>query len=115
MGSGLADIANEPGSHIACVAETLAFAAKLGLPLRQTRELILTGPAQSWMMGHRGKHMLDGLIQPPTSTIDIFVKDTSIVANESRRLGCPAPLISFVQQQFIYASAHGWGLDDDSR
>ena len=67
------------------------------------------------MMFHRGKNMLDGLIQPPTSTINIFVKDMSIVVAEAKTLKVTVPLAGLVHQQFIYGSACGWGLDDDSR
>lgn len=103
------------GCHISSTAEALAFAARLGLPLRLARAALLSGPAESWMMGHRGKHMLDGLLQPPTSMIDIFVKDMSIVVDEAARLGCAVPLASHVQQQFILGRSCGWGKDDDSR
>ncbi|RSH84092.1 hypothetical protein EHS25_005337 [Saitozyma podzolica] len=103
------------GCHISSTAEALASAARLGLPLRLARAALLSGPAESWMMGHRGKHMLDGLLQPPTSMIDIFVKDMSIVVDEAARLGCAVPLASHVQQQFILGRSCGWGKDDDSR
>ena len=96
-------------------AETLVLAAKFGLPLRLFREIMLSGPAQSWMMGHRGKHMLDGLIQPPTSMISIFVKDMGIVMDEAHRRGAVIPLASLVEQMFIQGNAQGWGRDDDSR
>jgi 3-hydroxyisobutyrate dehydrogenase-like beta-hydroxyacid dehydrogenase len=103
------------GCHISSTAEALAFAARLGLPLRLARTALLSGPAESWMMGHRGKHMLDGLLQPPTSMIDIFVKDMDIVVDEASRLSCAVPLASHVRQQFILGKSCGWGKDDDSR
>ena len=59
--------------------------------------------------------MLDGLIQPPTSAINIFVKDTSIVVAQARILKCAVPLAALVQQQFRMGQAYGWGLDDDCR
>jgi 3-hydroxyisobutyrate dehydrogenase-like beta-hydroxyacid dehydrogenase len=59
------------------------------------------------MMGHRGKHMLDGLLQPPTSMIDIFVKDMDIVVDEASRLSCAVPLASHVRQQFILGKSCG--------
>jgi 3-hydroxyisobutyrate dehydrogenase-like beta-hydroxyacid dehydrogenase len=59
--------------------------------------------------------MLNGLIQPPTSTINIFVKDTSIVVAQARILNCAVPLAALVQQQFRMGQANGWGSDDDSR
>jgi 3-hydroxyisobutyrate dehydrogenase-like beta-hydroxyacid dehydrogenase len=59
--------------------------------------------------------MLDGLIQPPTSAINIFVKDLGIVVSEAESLGAGVPLASLAEQQFIFGKACGWGLDDDSR
>jgi 3-hydroxyisobutyrate dehydrogenase-like beta-hydroxyacid dehydrogenase len=59
--------------------------------------------------------MLDGLIQPPTSTINIFVKDMGIVVDEAAALGVSVPLAGHVQQQFILGKSYGWGMDDDSR
>ena len=103
------------GSHVSSTMEYLAFASRLKLPLRTTREVFLSGPAASWMMGHRGKNMLDGLIQPPTSALTTFVKDMGIVASEAATLGCPVPLAALVQQQFILGVANGWGKDDDAR
>lgn len=103
------------GTHISSSAEAMAFAARLGLPLRDVRELLLTGTAQSWMMFHRGKSMLDGLLQPPTSMVSIFVKDMGIVVHEARACGVPVPLAALVHQQFVLGKAQGWGSDDDSR
>lgn len=91
------------------------MAKRLGLPMRLFREVMLTGPAWSWMMGHRGQNMLDGLIQPPTSMISIFVKDMGIVVGEAANYGVPVPLASLVEQQFIAGKSRGWGNDDDSR
>jgi 3-hydroxyisobutyrate dehydrogenase-like beta-hydroxyacid dehydrogenase len=67
------------------------------------------------MLGHRGQNMLDGLLRPPTSTINIFVKDMGIVTGEAENLGTPVPLASLVEQQFVMGQANGWGSDDDSR
>jgi 3-hydroxyisobutyrate dehydrogenase-like beta-hydroxyacid dehydrogenase len=95
--------------------EILAFAVKLGLPLENTRDLLLSGPAWSWMLGHRGRNMIDGLIQPPTSTVNIFVKDMSIVCGQAAVEGLGVPMAACVEQIFRMAQANGWGADDDSR
>lgn len=102
------------GCGISAVAETLAFSTALGLPGRRTRELLLQGPARSWMLGHRGASMLAGLRQPPTSAVTIFVKDMGIVVAEGTRRHVPVPLAATVQQQFNLCTALGWGKDDDS-
>lgn len=102
------------GCGISSVAETLAFATVLGLPGRLTRELLLQGPARSWMLGHRGGNMLAGLRQPPTSAITIFVKDMGIVVGEATRRNVSVPLAATVQQQFVFCASLGWDRDDDS-
>ncbi|GFZ51071.1 hypothetical protein JCM24511_08829 [Saitozyma sp. JCM 24511] len=102
------------GCHISSVMEALAFSSKLGLPGRKSHALLMRGPAWSWMLGHRGGNMLDGLIQPPTSTVNIFVKDMGIVVAEAAALGVSVPLAGHVQQQFILGRSYGWGMDDDS-
>lgn len=104
----------ELATHIASTAEHLVLACRLGLPLRRTRELLLARPAQTWMLGHRGQLMLDGRIQPPTSAINIFVKDTGLVVAEAAVLGVPVPLAAVTQQRFVECKARGWGGDDDS-
>lgn len=91
------------------------MAKRMRIPLPIFREVILSGPAWSWMMGHRGQNMIDGLIQPPTSMIDIFVKDMGIVVKEAASVGVSVPLASLVEQQFIAGRDRGWGRDDDSR
>lgn len=102
------------GCGISSVAETLAFSTALGLPGRLTRELLLQGPARSWMLGHRGGNMLAGLRQPPTSAITIFVKDMGIVVGEGTRQDVPVPLAATVRQQFNFCASLGWDRDDDS-
>lgn len=103
-----------PGCHIVAVAETLAIAAGLGLSPRLVRDIVFTGPACTWMMGQRGQNMLDKLIEPPTFTIDIFVKDMSIVTREAGTVGVPVPLASLVEQVFVQGKMRGWGRHDDS-
>lgn len=102
------------GSHIITVAETLALASSVGLPLATFRSVVLEGPAWSWMLGHRGQNMLNGLIKPPTSTVEIFIKDMGIVVQQAWTDGVGVPLAATVQQLFTAGQSQGWGGDDDS-
>lgn len=102
------------GSQISCVAEIQALVAKCGIPGRKAHALLMAGPGWAWVLGHRGVAMLNGHIQPPSASINIFVKDMSIVVTEAGVLGVPVPIAALVQQQFIFASSLGWGGDDDS-
>jgi len=101
-------------TQISGVAEIQALAAKIGLPGRKTNALLMTGPGWSWVLGHRGVSMLNGLIKPPQAAIDILVKDMGIVVTEAGTLRVPIPLGAFVQQQLVFAKSLGWGGDDDS-
>ncbi|TXT07423.1 hypothetical protein VHUM_03143 [Vanrija humicola] len=103
------------GPCITASAEYLALARRLGLPLLLTRDLLLSGPAWSFIMHHRGANMLNGLLQPPTAMISIWPKDLGIVVDEARKRGCAAPMASHAHQQFILGKANGWGADDDAR
>lgn len=102
------------GTQISNIAEIQAFAAKLGMPGRAAHKLFMSGPGWSWLLGHRGVSMLNGLIRPPTSAISIFVKDMGIVVAEADVLKERCPLAALVQQQFVFAKSLGWGNDDDS-
>lgn len=102
------------GTQISNCAEIQAFAAKIGLPGRKAHKLLMSGPGWCWVLGHRGLSMLNGLITPPMSAIDIFVKDMGIVVSEAEALDVPIPLAALVQQQFVFAKSLGWGSDDDS-
>lgn len=102
------------GCHISSSAEFQALAAKCGLPGRKTHALLMQGPAWCWILGHRGVSMLNGLTRPPTSAVDIFVKDMGIVVAEAEVLDVAVPLAGLVQQQYVFAKSLGWGLDDDS-
>lgn len=51
---------------------------------------------------------------PVHSTTDTLVKDLSIVLAEAKRTNTPVWLAAAAHQQFIWASAQGWGQEDDS-
>ncbi|GMK53792.1 hypothetical protein CspeluHIS016_0103780 [Cutaneotrichosporon spelunceum] len=102
------------GTHISCVAEIQALVAKLGMPGRAAHRLLMGGPGWCWVLGHRGVSMLNGLTQPATSAVTIFVKDMGIVVAEAGVLRERCPLAALVQQQYVFAKSLGWGNDDDS-
>lgn len=102
------------GTQISNTAEIQAFATKLGMPPRAAHKLLMTGPGWCWVLGHRGVSMLNGLTQPPTSAVTIFVKDMGIVVGEADVLKVRCPLAALVEQQYIFAKSLGWGGDDDS-
>lgn len=100
--------------HIVAAAEALSLAASLGLDQGDILGLIGDGAAGSWMLADRGPRMLDDTAQV-TSTINIFVKDTGLVANAAAAAGADVPLLAVAQARYARAAAAGLGLSDDSQ
>ncbi len=102
------------GVHIAVVAESFALAAKAGVDLSILLEIMSGSAASSWMLKDRGPRMLEN--DPEiTSTIDIFVKDLSIVLDSGREKKAALPLAAIAHQMFLAASGRGEGGTDDSQ
>lgn len=101
--------------HIVAAAEALNLAESLGLDTAEVLGLIGGGAAGSWMLGDRGPRMLmDGDV-PVTSTVNIFVKDSGLVADAAAGSGAEIPLLLNARQRFVEAAEVGLGLHDDSR
>lgn len=100
--------------HLAAAAEAINLAERVGLELETAQALLSGGAAGSWMLSDRGPAMVHG----PTavrSAIDVFVKDTDIVARLAEANEAPVPLLLTAQQQFREASDNGLGRADDSQ
>ncbi|KNH08082.1 2-hydroxy-3-oxopropionate reductase [Candidatus Burkholderia brachyanthoides] len=100
--------------HIVAAAEALNFARKLGLD-QATVELIEKGAAGLWMLSDRGPRMLQGTDVNVTSSINIFVKDSDLVADATATCGADVPLLSIANVRYHEAADAGLGLRDDSR
>lgn len=101
--------------HLAAAAEALHLARSLGLDPATVLSLVEKGAAGSWMLSDRGPRMLQGSDVEVTSTINIFVKDSGLVAEAGASCGAPLPLLSIAHQRFRKATEMGLGLRDDSR
>lgn len=102
------------GLHLAVAAEAFSLAKKSGLDLNLLLEIMRGSSASSWMLNDRGNRMLQN--EPEvTSTIDIFVKDLSIVSQAGRDAKAGLPLTAVAMQMFLSASGRGEGLLDDSQ
>ncbi|RLP09524.1 NAD(P)-dependent oxidoreductase [Propionibacterium australiense] len=101
--------------HIAAAAEGLALAERLGLDLGKVLPAIETGAAGSWMLSDRGPRMLKGLDVTVTSTIGIFVKDSTLVCDIADRIGFDAPMVRAAQSRYLAAREAGWVDCDDSQ
>lgn len=101
--------------HIAAAAEALALASSLGLDPTAVLSLIESGAAASWMLSDRGPRMLEGTDAAVMSRVDIFVKDTGLVADAASAAGAETPVLDAARQRFLAAAAAGLGARDDSR
>ena len=100
------------GVQLAAAAEAMAFASKAGLDAQQVYDIITVSAGNSWMFENRVPHLLAD-DYTPHSAVDIWLKDLSIVLETGRAEKFPLPLAAAAIQQFIAASAQGWGRLDD--
>jgi 3-hydroxyisobutyrate dehydrogenase len=101
--------------HLVAAAEALAFAGRVGLDPREVLDAVREGAGGSWMLGDRGPRMLEGTDVEVTSAVDVFVKDSDIVAAAAADVGFDARLLRVANEAFRAASASGLGHRDDSR
>lgn len=101
--------------HIAAAAEALSLARALGLDPKAVLGLVEQGAAGSWMLSDRGPRMIAGTDVEVTSAINIFVKDSGLVASAGASCGAQLPLLTTAHERFCKAAEMGLGLRDDSR
>jgi 3-hydroxyisobutyrate dehydrogenase len=101
------------GVHIAAAAEAMALGLKAGLDPEMVYEIISNSAGSSWMFQNRVPHILAG-DYTPKSMVDIFVKDLGIVLDAGKEFKFPLPISASAHQQFLSASAAGFGQEDDS-
>jgi 3-hydroxyisobutyrate dehydrogenase len=101
--------------HIVAAAEALALAESLGLDRAAVLDLVSAGAAGSWMLSDRGPRMLLGTDAPVTSSVNIFVKDSGLVAEAAAASGASVPLLEVARDRFALAAERGLGVRDDSR
>ncbi|GAC1402894.1 MAG: NAD(P)-dependent oxidoreductase [Candidatus Velthaea sp.] len=101
--------------NLVAAAEALAFASKLGLERTAVLRMLQSGAAASWMLADRGPRMLASGEVDVTSAVDIFLKDSGLVAEAARDLDFDAPLVNAAHERFRTAIARGLGSRDDSR
>ncbi len=101
--------------HLVAAAEALSLARSLGLNPGHVLDLVQGGAGGSWMLSDRGPRMLEGPDTRVTSMVDIFVKDSGLVASEAQSYNAVVPLLDVAHARFCQASAAGLGKRDDSR
>ena len=102
------------GANLAAAAEAMALAKHLGVPLDTTLEVLSSGAASSWMLVDRGPKMISEGFNDVAASVDIFVKDLSLVLDATGGARFPAPLAHAAYLSFLEAAARGFGLADGS-
>jgi 3-hydroxyisobutyrate dehydrogenase-like beta-hydroxyacid dehydrogenase len=101
--------------HLVAAAEALNLASALGLDPAQVLGLVQGGAGGSWMLNDRGPRMLQGTDTQVTSMVDIFVKDSGLVASAAQGCNASVPLLDIAHARFSQAADAGLGRRDDSR
>lgn len=101
--------------HIVAAAEALNLARSLGLDPAKVLKLVEGGAGGSWMLSDRGPRMLAGTDVEVTSSINIFVKDSGLVAQSAQDCGAQVPLLDIAHRRYRAAADADLGLRDDSR
>lgn len=105
------------GVHIAAAGEALALAGELGLEQDVALQALMSGAAESFMLGDRGPRAIqayDGQEPEVKSRVDIFVKDMGIVTSAAKSVGMPVPVAAAAEQLYLQGLARGQGAMDDS-
>jgi 3-hydroxyisobutyrate dehydrogenase/putative dehydrogenase len=101
--------------HIVAAAEALNLAHSLGLDPAQVLPLVEGGAAGSWMLSDRGPRMLQGTDVEVSSAVNIFVKDSGLVAAAAAACEAEVPLLNVAHARYVAAAKAGLGQHDDSR
>lgn len=101
--------------HLVAAAEALSLARSLQLDPAHVLDLVQHGAGGSWMLSDRGPRMLEGTDTRVTSMVDIFVKDSGLVAEAAKACSAEVPLLDIAHTRFLQASETGLGRRDDSR
>jgi len=101
------------GVHVVAAAEAMALATRAGADPQTVYDVITHGGGNSVAFESRVPYMMTE-DYAPRGVVDIFTKDLGIVADAARALQFPLPLASAALQQFLAASAVGFGRSDDA-
>ena len=90
------------------VCESLVYALKAGLDVRQWHNLVSTGAAGSVAMQNFGPRIMDGDFKPGFF-IEHFVKDLGLVLDECRRMNLVLPGVALADQLYRSMTIRGQG------
>jgi 3-hydroxyisobutyrate dehydrogenase-like beta-hydroxyacid dehydrogenase len=100
-------------ANLAAGCEALALAARLGLDLRQVREVVNASSGASWIFADRMARALEGDYEP-RAAVRVLTKDIGLFVDAARSLDLAAPMAECAQRLFIDTVERGYGEEDDA-
>lgn len=101
------------GINLVGAAEALALAARMGLDLGATLEVIEHASGQSWIGTDRMRRAIAGDLAP-RAHMTLLEKDTRLAVQAAQQLGFQGPLGAAARDTFAKASAAGLAKHDDA-
>ncbi|MGH8803808.1 MAG: NAD(P)-dependent oxidoreductase [Polaromonas sp.] len=101
------------GINLVGAAEALALAARLGLDLGKTLEVIEQSSGQSWIGSDRMRRAIAGDYEP-RAHVTLLEKDTRLAVEAARAAGFEGPLGARASQVFAEAHKAGLAAQDDA-
>ncbi len=96
--------------NIVAVCEALLYASRAGLDVPSVLTSVSSGAAASWAVTNLAPRIVAGDFAPGFF-VDHFVKDMTIVLEESARLQLAIPGLSLAHQLYVALQAQGHGRD----
>jgi 3-hydroxyisobutyrate dehydrogenase-like beta-hydroxyacid dehydrogenase len=100
-------------ANLAAGCEALAVAAKLGLDLRQVRDVVNASSGGSWIFADRMARALEGDYEPRAAA-RVLAKDIRLFTDVARALGVEAPMAECARAIFADTVERGFGEEDDA-
>ncbi len=91
-------------------AEAMVLAARAGLDPAMVFDVLYDSAASSRIFQLRAPFMVEGVYEPPTAKVSMFVKDLDVIGAFANSLSCPTPLLAAIRP--IYAAAMAQGMAD---
>lgn len=89
-------------------AEAMVLAAKAGLDPAMVFDVLYDSAATSRIFQLRAPFMVEGVYEPATAKVSMFVKDLDVIGSFADSLSCPTPLLAAIGP--IYAAAMAQGM-----
>jgi L-threonate 2-dehydrogenase len=100
-------------ANLAAGCEALALAAKLGLDLRQVRDVVNASSGASWIFADRMARALEGDYEPRAAA-RVLTKDVGLFVEAAQAAGVSAPMAECARRLFLDTVARGYGEEDDA-